>query len=180
VGGPKGIGALFIREGVQVLPLTHGGGQERDLRPGTENVACAVGFAVAAELAAAEQESEGARLAALRARLTAGIRERASDVVVNGSPLHYLPHVLSLSVAGADQEALLIGLDLDGVAASGGSACQTGTAHGSHVLAAMGRTRPGDASVRLSLGHSTTAAEIDFAIDVFASVVERVRAEALA
>ena len=178
LGGPKGIGALFIREGVEVLALTHGGGQERDLRPGTENVACAAGFAIAAELAAAEQETEAARLAGLRDRLEAGIRARVSDVVANGSGADRLPHVSSISVPGADQEALVIGLDLEGVAASGGSACQSGTGTASHVLAAMGRAQPGEATVRLSLGHATRSAEIDFAIDVFARVVERVRGEA--
>ncbi|HSJ14104.1 MAG TPA: cysteine desulfurase family protein, partial [Longimicrobiales bacterium] len=180
IGGPKGIGALYVREGVPVLALTHGGGQERDLRPGTENVASAVGFATAAELVAAEQETEAARLETLRERLEAGLRSRVTDLIVNGASRGWrLPHVLNVSVPGADQEALLIGLDLDGVAASGGSACQSGTVSASHVLAAMGRVRAGEASVRLSLGHETSEAEIDFAIDVFAEVVARIRAEAV-
>src|SRR5690606_27789282 len=125
--GPKGIGALFIREGVSVLPLTHGGGQERQLRPGTENVASAVGFAVAAELAVREQEEEARRLGELRARLEAGLLGAVPDLVVNGGAAGRLPHVLNVTIPGADQESLLIGLDLEGLAASGASACQTGS-----------------------------------------------------
>ena len=180
VGGPKGIGALYVREGTNVLPLVHGGGQERDLRPGTENVACAVGFAVAAELAAREQAAEAARLEQLRARLIEACRAAVPDLVVNGSLEHHLPHVLNLSVPGTDHEALLIALDLEGVAASGGSACQSGTVKPSHVLLAMGRALPGAANVRFSLGHPTTADDCDFAARVLGEVTARVRAEALA
>jgi cysteine desulfurase len=178
IGGPKGIGALYIREGVSVLPLVHGGGQERELRPGTENVAAAVGFAVAAELAAAEQEHEAGRLLALRLRLEKGLREAVPELVVNGPAEGRLPNIVNVTVPGADQEGLLIGLDLEGVAASGASACQSGTIQPSHVLTAMGRVAPGEASVRLSLGHPTTAAEIDFAIAAFGRVVEQLRIEA--
>ncbi|HEX6309710.1 MAG TPA: cysteine desulfurase family protein [Longimicrobiales bacterium] len=178
VGGPKGIGVLFIREGTQVLPLVHGGGQERELRPGTENVASAVGFAVAAELAAAGQEGEAVRLRGLRDRLERGLRAAVPELVVNGPAGDVLPNILSVTVPGADQEGLLIGLDLEGVAASGASACQSGTIKPSHVLAAMGRIRDGEASVRLSLGHTTTADEIDFAIAAFARVIEQLRVEA--
>jgi cysteine desulfurase len=180
IGGPKGMGALFIRDGVQLLALTHGGGQERELRPGTENVAAAVGFAVAAELAAAEQTAQAARLYALRSALEAGIRKHVNDVIVNGGAAERLPHVLNVSVPGADQEALVIGLDLEGVAASGGSACQSGAVNPSHVLAAMGRVHAGEASVRFSLGHTTSDEDIALVTEVFGAVVERIRAEALA
>lgn len=179
VAGPKGIGALYVREGVQILPLVYGGGQERDLRPGTENVAAAIGMAVAAELAAREQEEEAARLLGLRHRLEAGLRRVCSDVVVNGPAEGRLPNIVNITVAGADQEALLIGLDLEGVAASGASACQSGTVKPSHVLVAMGRFRQGDGVVRLSLGRTTTAEEIDFAVDAFGRVIEQLRVEAL-
>jgi cysteine desulfurase len=178
IAGPKGIGALYIREGTQVLPLVHGGGQERELRPGTENVASAVGFAVAAELAAAEQEEEAARLATLRTRLRQGLQETVPELVVNGPASDVLPNILNVSVPGADQEGLLIGLDLEGVAASGASACQSGTIKPSHVLAAMGRISDGDAAVRLSLGRTTTETEIDFAIGAFGRVIEQLRVEA--
>ena len=178
IAGPKGIGALYVREGTQVLPLVHGGGQERELRPGTENVASAVGFAVAAELAAAEQDEEAMRLGMLRERLRRGLLERVPEVVVNGPERDVLPNILNVTLPGADQEGLLIGLDLEGVAASGASACQSGTIKPSHVLAAMGRINDGDASVRLSLGRSTTQDEIDFAIAAFVRVVEQLRVEA--
>lgn len=178
IGGPKGIGALFVREGVSVLPLVHGGGQERELRPGTENVAAAVGLAVAAELAAAEQETEAARLLQLRRRLERGLQQAVPELVINGPAEDRLPNMVNLTLPGADQEGLIIGLDLEGVAASGASACQSGTIKPSHVLSAMGRIRDGDASVRLSLGHTTTAEEIDFAIAAFVRVVEQLRVEA--
>jgi cysteine desulfurase len=178
IGGPKGIGALFIREGVVILPLVYGGGQERELRPGTENVAAAIGMAVATELAAAEQEHEAARLLSLRERLEEGLRRVADELVVNSPAEGRLPNILNVSLPGADQEALLIGLDLEGVAASGGSACQSGTVKPSHVLMAMGRARPGDASVRLSLGRTTTTDEIDFALEAFGRVVRQLRVEA--
>lgn len=174
LGGPKGIGCLYVRDGVELLALTHGGGQERQLRPGTENVAAAIGFSVAVELAAREQEEEAARLGALRDRLEAGLRERIPELVVNGGGAARLPHVLNVSVPGADQEALLIGLDLEGVAASGASACQSGSVEPSHVLIAMGRDANA-ASVRLSLGRTTTADDIDRAIAVFPAVVGRLR-----
>jgi cysteine desulfurase len=178
IGGPKGIGALYIREGVSVLPLVHGGGQERELRPGTENVAAAVGFAMAVELAAAEQQHEAERLLTLRQRLEQGLRAAVPELIVNGPAEGRLPNIVNVTVPGADQEGLLIGLDLEGVAASGASACQSGTIKPSHVLTAMGRIAPGDAAVRLSLGHTTTADEVDFAISAFARVVEQLRIEA--
>lgn len=178
IGGPKGVGALYIREGIEVLPLVHGGGQERELRPGTENVASAVGFAVAAELAAADQEHEAGRLRMLRDRLEQGLRAAVPELVVNGPARDVLPNILNVTVPGADQEGLLIGLDLEGVAASGASACQSGTIRPSHVLHAMGRIRDGEASVRLSLGRTTTSEEIDFAIAAFARVIEQLRVEA--
>jgi cysteine desulfurase len=175
IGGPKGVGALFIRDGVALLPLSHGGGQERELRPGTENVAAAVGLAVAAELAAREQEAECARLLALRDRLADGLRAQVPDLVINAAGAERLPHVLNVSVPGADQEALIYGLDLDGLAVSGASACQSGASKPSHVLLAMGAVLPDAASVRLSLGHDTTAEEIERAIAIFCGVAGRVR-----
>ncbi len=137
-------------------------------------MAAAIGFSVAVELAAREQEEEAARLGALRDRLEAGLRERIPELVVNGGGAARLPHVLNVSVPGADQEALLIGLDLEGIAASGASACQSGSVEPSHVLIAMGRDANA-ASVRLSLGRTTTADDIDRAIAVFPAVVGRLR-----
>ncbi|HEX7050308.1 MAG TPA: cysteine desulfurase family protein [Longimicrobiales bacterium] len=175
LGGPKGIGALYVRSGIELAPLEHGGGQERGLRPGTEDVAAAAGFALAAELTAAEREVEGPRLAALRDRLEAGLAARVSGLVVNGGGAPRLPHILNVSVPGADQEALLASLDLEGVAAASGSACQSGAVEPSHVLLAMGRHAPGEASVRFSLGRTTTEEEIEAVIELFAAVVERLR-----
>jgi cysteine desulfurase len=179
IGGPKGIGALYVRDGTVVLPLVHGGGQERDLRPGTENVAAAIGLAAAVQLAADGQAHHAAHTAALRDRLVAGIRHTVNDVVVNGpaDPGLRLPNILSLTLPGVDQEALLISLDLEGVAASGASACLSGTVKPSHVLMAMGRDAAAGASVRLSLGWTTTTDDIDFATEAFARVIEQFRAE---
>lgn len=187
IGGPKGSGALYVREGVELVPLAHGGGQERGLHPGTEDVAAAVGFAVAAELAERERESEAARLRSLRDGLEATLRERIPGLIVNGGGAPRLPHVLNVSVA-ADQEALLVSLDLEGLAVSSGSACQSGTVEPSHVLVAMGRSAGGgvatpdraaerfEASIRFSLGRTTTARHVEEAAARFVRVVERVRA----
>ncbi len=157
LGAPKGVGALYVRRGTALAPLFHGGAQDRGRRPGTENVAYAVGLATAAELAVAEREAEGARLAALRDALEAAILAGAPDAVVHGRGAERAPHVTSVSVPGADGAALLLALDLHGVAAAGGSACQTGAAEPSHVLLAMG-VEPSLAAgaVRLSVGALTT------------------------
>jgi cysteine desulfurase len=141
-------------------------------------VAAAVGMAAAAELAAAEQAEHALRIGALRDRLQAGLLERVPEVIVNGSPRHRLPNILNVTIPGADQEELLIGLDLEGVAASGGSACQSGTIKPSHVLGAMGAVRPHSANVRLSLGRTTSDADVDFALAAFGRVLEQLRAEA--
>lgn len=175
LGGPKGIGALYVRSGVELEPLTYGGGQERSLHPGTENVAGAVAFAHAAELADRDRATEAKRLSTLRDRLQSRLLERIDGLVVNASGADRLPHILNVSLADVDQEALLVSLDLEGVAASSGSACQSGTVEPSHVLIAMGRGSPDEASIRLSLGWTTTEQEIDDATERFASVVERVR-----
>jgi cysteine desulfurase len=175
LAGPKGIGALFIRDGVSVLPLTHGGGQERQIRPGTENVAAAVGMAVAAELSAREQEEEYERLSALRDELERGLLAAVTDLIVHGGEAPRLPHILNCSLPGADAEGLLIALDLEGIAVSGASACQSGSTSPSHVLAAMGRAEPDTAAVRFSMGRPTTAAEVRRVIEIFPAVADRVR-----
>ena len=177
LGGPKGIGALFARRGTHLTPLIHGGGQERGLRPGTEDVAGAVAFAVAAEMAEAERETAMARLGALRDRLQAELAARVPDLRVNAGGAPRLATILNVSVPGADPEALLAALDLEGIAASSGSACSSGAVQPSHVLTAMGLApEVAGPSVRFSLGWTTTDAEIGRAIEVFPAVVERVRA----
>lgn len=179
VGGPKGIGALFVRRGTALRPLLFGGGQERGLRPGTEDVAGAAGFAAAAEAAEAARETEMARIAALRDRLEAGLRQRIPGLVVNGAGAPRLPTVSNVSIPGADPELLLAALDLDGIAASSGSACSSGAVEPSHVLTAMGiPAELAGPSVRFSLGWGTTDEEIRRVLDAFPAIAERVRAAA--
>jgi cysteine desulfurase len=176
VGGPKGIGALFVRRGTRLAPMVHGGGQERGLRPGTEDVAGALAFAAAAEAAEAERETSMRRLGALRDRLEAGLRERVPRIQVNGAGAERLANVSNLSVPGADPEMLLVGLDLEGIAASSGSACSSGAVQPSHVLLAMGiAPELAGPSVRFSLGWGTTVAEVERVLEVFPAVAERVR-----
>jgi len=177
VGGPKGVGALYVRRGTRLQPLLHGGGQERGMRPGTEDVAGAAAFAAAAEAAEAERGEAMARIGALRDRLEAGLRDAVSGLVVNAANAPRLPTVCNLSVPGADPEALLMGLDLEGIAASSGSACSSGAVEPSHVLTAMGIVPElAGPSVRFSLGWTTTEAEIERVLRVFPRVVERARA----
>ncbi|HEX8241846.1 MAG TPA: cysteine desulfurase family protein, partial [Longimicrobium sp.] len=179
LGGPKGIGALYVRRGTQLRPLLYGGGQERGLRPGTEDVAGAAGFAAAAEAAEAAREAAMARIGALRDRLEAGLRARVPGLLVNGAGAPRLPTVSNVSVPGADPEALLVSLDLQGIAASSGSACSSGAVEPSHVLTAMGiPAELAGPSVRFSLGWETTDAEIDRVLEVFPAVAERVRSAA--
>ncbi len=180
IGAQQGVGILYVRDGIPLRPLLHGGGQERDLRPGTENVAAAVGFALAVELAAAEASAEAQRLRLLRDRLETTLRKRIPELRVNGEGAERLPHVLSVSLPDTDQEEFLAGLDLEGLAVSGGSACHSGTVKPSHVLVAMGRVWPDSATVRLSLGHATTPADVDGALEIFTAVAERQRAGATA
>ncbi|HEX6668123.1 MAG TPA: cysteine desulfurase family protein, partial [Gemmatimonadales bacterium] len=132
IGAPKGIGALVVRDRKAVEAIIHGGGQQHGIRPGTENVAGAVALGRATLLAAREQAEEAPRLRALRERLAERLRDGVSDLSVNGEGAETAPHVLNVSVAGADSEALLMHLDLAGVAASSGSACSTGSVEPSH------------------------------------------------
>ena len=176
IGAPKGIGALIVQSRAAVEAIIHGGSQQFGLRPGTENVAGAVALGRAAELAAAEQPAKAARLGALRDQLAAHIRSAVPDMVWIAEEGLRAPHVLSVAVPGADAEALLMHLDLQGVAASGGSACMTGAAEPSHVLTAMGVPRAlALCTVRFSLGRETTPADVDRAAEVFPAVVAKVR-----
>ncbi len=175
-GAPKGIGALFIRRGTSLEPLMHGGTQDRGRRPGTENVAAAVGLARAAELTLVERDAHCARLLKLRERLEAGILAKLPDAVIHGRGAERAPHIVNVSVPGTDSESLLMALDLRGIAASGGSACQSGSIGPSHVLAAIG-VRPdlASAAVRMSLGSLTTDHCIDRVIEVFPALVAKAR-----
>jgi cysteine desulfurase len=176
IGAPKGIGALFIRRGTALEPLMHGGTQDRGRRPGTENVAAAVGLARAAELTLADWEANCARLRKLREKLEAGILARVPDAVIHGKGAERAPHIVNVSVPGTDSESLLMALDLRGIAASGGSACQSGSISPSHVLTAIG-VRPdlASAAIRMSLGSLTTDECIDRVIDVLPALVAKAR-----
>lgn len=161
-GGPKGIGALYVRDGTPLSPLIHGGGQERGRRSGTENVAAIAGFAMALELAERERDAYCRATASLRDRLEAALAKSLPDARINGKTAPRLPNVSSITLPGIPVEPLLIALDLEGIAASAGSACATGSLEPSHVIAALyGRAAGTAATLRFSLGRSTTAAEID-------------------
>jgi cysteine desulfurase len=176
IGAPKGIGAMFIRRGTPLEPLFFGGAQDRGRRPGTENVAHAVALATACELALAEHELECARLAALRDRLEASISARLPDAVVHGRRGVRAPHILNVSVPGTDSESMLMALDLQGIACSGGSACQSGSVSPSHVLAACGvRADLAGAAIRMSVGALTTDACIDRVAVVFPALALKAR-----
>lgn len=179
--GPKGIGALWVahalegRRGQQLAPLLYGGAQERGLRGGTHNTPGAVGMALAAEIAHAMQPSESIRLEGLRDFFSAMLLE-VDGVTLNGHLTQRSPRHVNVTASGADGEALLMNLDLEGVAASSGSACSAGTLEPSHVLMAMGRSASeARASVRFSLGRDTTQPMLEYAVDAFKKALERSR-----
>ncbi len=176
IGAPKGIGALIVRDRKAVEAIIHGGGQQFGIRPGTENVAGAVALGRAAALAAEERVALADRLEALRERLAARLRAVVPDLVVHAEEGPRAPHILNVGIPGTDSEALLMHLDLAGVAASGGSACSTGAMEPSHVLTAMGVPRAlALGSIRLSLGHESSTDDIDRVVEIFPRVVAKVR-----
>lgn len=176
--GPKGIGALYVKRGTGIEPLLHGGGQERGMRPGTENVAMAAGFAAALEIACGSMQEESARLGRLRGELEARIREKLPSIIVNGHPTERLPHILSISVdsrqATLEGEMLVPNLDLKGIAVASGSACSSGSIQPSHVLLAMGRDpATARASVRFSLGRSNTGEQIGYVVERLSEILSQ-------
>lgn len=175
LGGPKGVGALYMRRGTNIVAQQHGGSQERYRRAGTEDVAYAVGLATALGLAVAERPETVPRVAGLRDRLAAAIV--GDGVTLTGHQTERLPNNLSVVVAGAEGGSVTTILDLDGLACSTGSACATGSAEVSHVLTAMGYPEEeARGAVRLSLGRTTTVAEIDRASALVVAAVRRARA----
>jgi cysteine desulfurase len=172
--GPQGAGALYLRSGVAITRIAHGGSHENTRRPGTENVAAIAGMAAAAEIAETRRAAEQTRLAGLRDRLWDGIQRNFPQAVRNGHPVLALANTLNVSFPGMDGEALLIGLDLEGVCASSGSACMVGSVQPSHVLLAMG-VEPGLASstVRFSLGTDSSDSHIEQCLRALKTVVER-------
>ncbi len=176
LGAPKGIGALFIRRNTPLEPMFHGGTQDRGRRPGTENVAFAVGLATAAELVLAEHVHEHARLSALQASLESLLRERISDVVIHGAGASRAPHITNVSIPGTDSESMLMALDLRGIACSAGSACQSGSVSASHVLSAMGVAPVlTNAALRFSLGCLNDEASVTRVVDVLATLAAKAR-----
>jgi cysteine desulfurase len=174
--GPKGVGALYVRKGVKIDPFLHGGHQEWGLRAATENVAGIVGLGKALELRQMEMEEEARRLTALRERLYNGIISRIDHVYLNGHPTRRLPGTLSVSFDYIEGEAIILGLDLEGVAVSSGSACTSASLEPSHVLLAMG-VHPATAqgSIRFSLGRGSTEEDVDYVLEVLPPIVRRLR-----
>ncbi len=176
IGAPKGIGALIVRNRKIIEAIIHGGGQQAGIRPGTENVAGAVAMGRAARLAASELESHVARMVTLRDQLEQRIRAAVPDVIVHGHDAPRAPHVLSISIPGAEAGVLLMHLDMAGICVSGGSACSTGAVEPSHVLTAMRVDTPvALGTMRFSLGHETSQADIDRVVEVLPGVVTRAR-----
>ena len=176
VGAPKGIGALFVRRGAPITPMMYGGSQDRGRRPGTENVAMSVGFARAVELVVAEREAECTRLATLRDALETALLAKIPDAVIHGRGASRAPHVLNISVPGTDSESMLMALDLQGVACSAGSACQSGSIDPSHVLTACRVPHElAVASIRLSLGSLNTDAHVARVAELFPALIAKAR-----
>lgn len=176
IHGPKGVGVLYVRKGVKIDSLIHGGAQERGFRAGTENLPGVVGLGKAIEVACANLDNNAARMTALRQRLIEGLRTRVSDTRLNGHPTERLPGNANLSFDKVEGEALLLRLDLMGVAGSSGSACTSGTLDPSHVLMALGLTQAqANGALRLTIGTDTTAEEIDAVLDILPPIVEDLR-----
>ena len=175
--GPKGVGALYVRSGTPLEPQFFGGHHERDLRPGTENVSGIAGFGKAAELAGVQAAGEAEGIGELRDRLEDALLDSIALVQVNGDRKRRVANTTNLTFAGAGGEALLIALDLEGIACSTGAACSSGSVEPSHVLTAIGLSdEEARSSLRFSLGRGTTSEEVDRAIAVIPRVVERIRA----
>lgn len=174
--GPKGIGALYVRRGVKLQPQLFGGSHERGFRAGTENAAGIVGLGEACELAGAESGQHNRQIRLLRDSLWEGLQKKLDGVHLNGHPENRLVNTLNVSFEGVEGEALLLNLDLKGIACSSGSACASGSLEPSHVLTAMGvPPELAQASVRFSLGRDNTAEQIERAVEVVARVVSHLR-----
>lgn len=175
IGGPKGMGALYVRSDISIEPFVHGGGQERGRRAGTENVAAIVGFAEAVHLLLPERDALAARLSCLRDRLISALFARLPGLgTLNGHPTDRLPNNVHVSILGFDSETLLLRLDRAGISASSGSACTSGSLEPSHVLAAMGVPEENLRSgLRLTLGRETTDREIQRTVDVLAEITKK-------
>jgi cysteine desulfurase len=175
--GPKGVGALYRRRGIRLLPLIYGGGHERGLRSGTENVPGIAGLGEAARLAIVELPTEAPRQIALRDRLLDGIEQRIPDVIRTGHPTRRLPNNASVCIRYVEGESMLLKLDFAGIAASSGSACTSGSLEASHVLLAIGLDHDvAHGSLRLTLGHDNTDTDVDLVLETLPPIVEKLRA----
>ena len=176
VGGPKGIGGIYIRKGVKIDNFVHGGGQERGKRAGTEGVPNIVGFGKAVELASENFYEHIKVLTAKRDKLIESIKNNIEDVILNGHPTMRLPNNVNFSYELIEGESILLLLDMEGIAASSGSACTSGSLDPSHVLLAIGLPHEiAHGSLRLSLSHFTTKEELDIVIEAIKKIVERLR-----
>jgi cysteine desulfurase len=176
LGGPKGVGALYVRSHVPLEAIMHGGGHERGLRSGTLNVAGISGFGAAAEVAAKEVYGEAERLLPLREKLLNGIRAVVPDVVVNGRLDDRVVNNVNVCIPGAEGETLLLLLDQAGIACSSGSACQSGALDPSHVLLAIGVPRDlAEGSLRFSMGRTTTVSDVEAVLAALPDIVARAR-----
>lgn len=174
--GPKGIGALYVRRGIRLVPHIHGGAQERNRRAGTENVSGVVGLAKALEIATAELDTEMPRISGLRDKLIAGIEEKIERVKLNGHRTKRLPGNVNFSFEYIEGESILLNLDLNGIAASSGSACTSGSLEPSHVLLSMGLSHEmAHGSVRFTLGHFNTEEDVDRVMEVLPGIIQRLR-----
>ncbi len=176
VGGPQGIGALVVKRDIELIPLLHGGGQERDVRSGTLAAPAIAGFAAAITTAVSQRVSRAARLSSLRKDLIKRIQEQIPDVVLNGDPENRLPGNVHFSFRGCEGDALLMLLDAQGIECSTGSACSAGIPQPSHVLIAMGRDEiTARASLRFSFGTTSTPDDVDAVMQVLPAIVERAK-----
>lgn len=174
--GPKGVGALYIKKGVRIEPLLHGGGHERGLRPGTENVAGIVGLGKACSIAKVSQETDAQKLTNLRNKLVDGVLNSIEDSYLNGDRTKRLPNNANFRFTGIEGESLILHLDTKGIAASTGSACSSTKLEASHVLTAIGlKEVEAHGSLRISLGHENTEEDIEYAIKAINEVVAQLR-----
>jgi cysteine desulfurase len=175
--GPKGVGALYVRKGTKLVPLIHGGEQEKRRRAGTENLPGIVGLGKAVELAGEELNQEAERLTRLRDKLVRGLLEKIPHLQLNGHPVRRLPNNVNIGVDFVEGESMLLSLDLEGIAVSTGSACSSASLEPSHVLLALGLPpEQAHGSLRLSLGRENTEADVDRVLEVTPAIVARLRA----
>jgi len=175
--GPKGVGALYIRRGVRLTPLAHGGHHEKSRRAGTENVPGIVGLAKALEIAHSDMQEEERRLKSLTETFFKRVTERIPDVFMNGHPVLRIPNTMNVSFKGVEGESIILNLDLKGIGVASGSACTSGSLEPSHVLSAM--RVPGDlaqSSLRFSFGRSNTIDDVNYVVEVLPEIISKLRA----